>query len=134
MNKETLKRLYNNQLATNLVNIADKDTVKLVKTTIKTFLDKIISKNKNGKGIKVITSAEDRDAVKDVIKLALSLDDTEVITNSMLDKAVVSACQHKFVTESKGVKVGNWSYSVSNFLKSLNASIVGKIEKSSFAD
>lgn len=134
MNKETLKRLYNNQLATNLVNIADKDTVKLVKNTIKTFLDKIISKNKNGKGIKVITSAEDRDAVKDVIKVALSLTDAEIITNSMLDKAVVSACQHKFVTASKGVKVGNWAYSVSNFLKSLNASIIGKIEKSSFAD
>lgn len=134
MNKETLKRLYNNQLATNLINIADKDTVKLVKNTIKTFLDKIISKNKNGKGIKVITSAEDRDAVKDVIKIALSLTDTEIITNSMLDKAVVSACQHKFVTASKGVKVGNWSYSVSNFLKSLNASIIGKIEKSSFAE
>lgn len=134
MNKETLKRLYNNQLATNLVNIADKETVKLVKTTIKNFLDKIISKNKNGKGIKVITSAEDRDAVKDVIKLALGLTDTEVITNSMLDKAVVSACQFKFTTVSKGVKQGNWSYSVSNFLKSLNASIIGKIEKSSFAD
>lgn len=134
MNKETLKRLYNNQLATNLINIADKDTVKLVKNTIKTFLDKIISKNKNGKGIKVITSAEDRDVVKDVIKIALSLTDTEIITNSMLDKAVVSACQHKFVTASKGVKVDNWAYSVSNFLKSLNASIIGKIEKSSFAE
>lgn len=133
--KYILKRLYENKLATNLNMIADKPTVKLIKDSIKGFCESVLAKNKtNATTLKIITTDDERDNLKDVLKLALKLDDNTIISNTMLAKAVISACKHKFVTTEKGVKVGKWSYSVSDFLKSLNASIVGKIEKSSFAD
>ena len=132
--KATLQRLYNNKLAVNIVAIGDKDTRKQLITKVKALCEAVISRNANKSQIKFYATDEEKDAVKNIVAYALQLDDNTIISNTMLAKAVISACQHKFVTESKGVKVGNWSYSVSNFLKSLNASIVGKIEKSSFAD
>lgn len=132
--KEVLKRLYNNQLGKNIALMGDKDTRKHIKQTITTLCEAVISRNGNKSQLKFYATDDEKNAVKKWVAYALEIKDEEVISNTMLAKAVVSACQFKFTTVSKGVKQGNWSYSVSTFLKAINASLISKIEKSSFAD
>lgn len=130
MEKNILARIYANKLATNLKDL-DKEKVKGLKTSIKALLDKVANANKGKKSLSIIVNADDKESIRTGICYALGIDNADAISTSMLNKAVVSAMQNKFVASGRGTKVEGWSYSISTFLKSLNASLIKSIDKAS---
>jgi len=125
--KVDFARLYDNKLSTNIVDM-EKDFAKDLKTQVKDLMDSIAKKNKNTKHIQVIYTAEEKATIKNAIAKALNVE-VDKISNSMIEKAVVSGMTNKFVKAEKGVKKEGWSYSVSAFLKSINASVFKTVER-----
>jgi hypothetical protein len=127
--KNEMSRLYDNKLQQNIVAF-DKGIKKELNTRVKSLLVKIATQNTRRKNnLIVIVTSEDKDEIRDIVGKVLLLKDNTIISTSMLNKAVVSAMKYKLVTSAKNVKQEGWTYSVSDFLKSLNASIVKKLEK-----
>lgn len=127
--KNEMSRLYDNKLQQNLV-LFDKDTKKELNTRVKSLLVKVATQNaKKKNNLIVIVTSEEKDEIREIVGKVLFLKDNTIISTSMLNKAVVSAMKNKLVTSAKNVKEEGWAYSVSDFLKSLNASIVKKLEK-----
>lgn len=120
-------RLYDNKLSTNIKDLG-KENAKTLKTLVTELMQDVAKKNKNSKHIQVIITADEKTSMKNAIASALNVK-IEQISNSMLEKAVLSGMKNKFVRQEKGVKVEGWAYSVSDFLKSINASIFKTINK-----
>ena len=126
--KNEMSRLYDNKLQQNIVAF-DKDTKAKLNTSVKSLLTKIALMNARRKQLIVVVTSEEKDAIREILGKVLFLEDNSIISTSMLNKAVISAMKNKLVTSAKNTKQEGWAYSVSDFLKSLNASIVKKLEK-----
>ena len=126
--KNEMSRLYDNKLQQNIVTF-DKEIKKELNTKVKSLLVKVATMNAHKKQLVVIVTAQEKDEIREILGKVLFLDDTSIISTGMLNKAVVSAMKNKLVTSAKNVKQEGWAYSVSDFLKSLNASIVKRLEK-----
>ena len=127
--KNEMSRLYDNKLQQNIVTF-DKEIKKELNAKVKSLLVKIANQNaRHNKNLIVIVTSEDKDEIREILGKVLFLEDNTIISTSMLQKAVVSAMRYKLITSAKNVKQEGWAYSVSDFLKSLNASIVKKLEK-----
>ena len=126
--KNEMSRLYDNKLQQNIVTF-DKEIKKELNTKVKSLLVKVATMNAHKKQLVVIVTAQEKDEIREILGKVLFLDDTSIISTGMLNKAVVSAMKNKLVTSAKNVKQEGWTYSVSDFLKSLNASIVKRLEK-----
>lgn len=127
--KNEMSRLYDNKLQQNIVTF-DKEIKKELNTKVKSLLVKIANQNaRHNKNLIVIVTSEDKEEIREILGKVLFLEDNTIISTSMLQKAVVSAMRYKLITSAKNVKQEGWAYSVSDFLKSLNASIVKKLEK-----
>lgn len=126
--KNEMSRLYDNKLQQNIVAF-DKETKKQLNTQVKSLLVKIASMNSRRKSLIVIVSADEKDELRDLLGKVLFLKDNSIISTGMLQKAVVSAMKNKLITTEKNIKREGWAYSVSDFLKSINASIVKKLDK-----
>lgn len=126
--KNEMSRLYDNKLQQNIKDF-EKDDKKLLNTKVKSLLVKIANMNARRKSLMVIVSSEEKDEIRDILGKVLFLEDNSIISTNMLQKAVVSAMKYKLVTTAKNTKQEGWAYSVSDFLKALNASIVKKLAK-----
>lgn len=127
-NKVNVARLYDNKLQTNIKDF-DKDTKSMLTKSVKSLLIKVATMNARKKQLVVIVTAEEKEEIREILGKVLFLEDTSIISTGMLNKAVLSAMKNKFVKTNKNEKSEGWSYSVSDFLKSLNASIFKKITK-----
>lgn len=127
--KNEMSRLYDNKLQQNIVTF-DREIKKELNTKVKSLLVKIANQNaRHNKNLIVIVTSEDKDEIREIVGKVLFLEDNSIISTSMLQKAVVSAMRYKLIASAKNVKQEGWAYSVSDFLKSLNASIVKRLEK-----
>lgn len=126
--KNEMSRLYDNKLQQNIVAF-DKEIKAELNTRVKSLLTKIALMNARRKSLMVIVSSEDKDSIREILGKVLFLEDNTIISTGMLNKAVVSAMRNKLITSAKNTKQEGWAYSVSDFLKSLNASIVKKLQK-----
>lgn len=126
--KNEMSRLYYNKLQQNIKDF-EKNDKKLLNTKVKSLLIKIANMNARRKSLIVIVSSEEKDEIRDILGKVLFLEDNSIISTGMLQKAVVSGMKYKLVTTAKNTKQEGWAYSVSDFLKALNASIVKKLAK-----
>lgn len=123
------EKLYLNRLTTNL-NQMDKELKKRLKKSIINAIEQIFEASKGKKYFNIAVTDNVRQSLEYDLKQALNLKDDIAISNRMLEKAVISATKNKFIrSDVKNVKVEGFAYSISDFLKSLNASIYGKIER-----
>lgn len=121
------QRIYDNKLSTNIKDL-DKELKKDLLKQVKSLMSKIATMNEKKKQLVIVTTSEERDLVKSVIARSVGVD-AETISNSMLNKAILSGMKNKMIVATRNNKVEGWSYSVSDFLKSINASIVKKLAK-----
>lgn len=118
-----MSRLYDNKLQRNL-NTFEKAVKKELNAKVKSLLIRTAKKNAKRKSILVIVTSEEKDEIRDILGKVLFLEDNSVLSTAMLQKAAVSAMKCRLVATEKGVKQEGWAYSVSDFLKALNACLV----------
>lgn len=122
------EKLYLNRLTTNF-NQLDKELKKRLKKSVVNIIDTILNESKGKKHFIIAVTDTMKNSLEYDLKLALGLKDA-TISNRMLEKAVISATKNKLVrSDTKNVKVEGFAYSVSDFLKSINASIYKRVER-----
>lgn len=123
------EKLYQNKLIIAL-NALDKELKKRLKKSVKSVCESIMTASQGKNYFKIQISDEQKQSLEYDLILALNYPKDTQISKRMLEKAIISASKNKFIASGlKNHKIEGFAYSVADFLKSLNASVYGKIER-----